>query len=44
VARHTRRIVRVHDGRVLSDEAVDRPLVAGEAARPSDEALEELHR
>jgi putative ABC transport system ATP-binding protein len=42
IARHTRRIVRVHDGRVLSDEAVSQPLVAGEAARPSDAALAAL--
>ncbi len=44
VARHTRRIVRVHDGRVLSDEMVSQPLVAGETARPSDAALEVLER
>jgi putative ABC transport system ATP-binding protein len=29
VARHTRRVVRVHDGRILSDEPVPEPLVAG---------------
>ena len=40
VARHTRRVVRVHDGSILSDEAVGQPLVAGETARPSEMALE----
>ena len=44
VARHTRRIVRVHDGRILSDETVDRPLVAGETTRPSEAALEVRER
>jgi len=44
VARHTRRIVRVHDGRILSDETVGRPLVAGESTRPSDVALEAMDR
>jgi putative ABC transport system ATP-binding protein len=41
VARHTRRIVRVHDGQIVTDEIVARPLVAGESARPSDVALQE---
>ena len=40
VARHTQRIVRVHDGEIVSDEAVPQPLVAGESVRPSDAALE----
>ncbi|MBI3760873.1 MAG: ABC transporter ATP-binding protein [Chloroflexi bacterium] len=39
VARHTQRIVRVHDGQVVGDDAVAQPLVAGEAVRPSDAAL-----
>ncbi|MBI3362385.1 MAG: ABC transporter ATP-binding protein [Chloroflexi bacterium] len=39
VARHTQRIVRVHDGQIVGDDAVAQPLVAGEAVRPSDAAL-----
>lgn len=39
IARHTRRIVTLSDGVVVSDEVVPEPLVAGEAVRPSDQAL-----
>jgi putative ABC transport system ATP-binding protein len=40
VARHTRRVVRVQDGQIVSDERIEQPLVAGQTARPSDVALE----
>jgi putative ABC transport system ATP-binding protein len=39
IARHTKRIITLADGKVVSDEAVEKPLVAGEAKRPSDMAL-----
>jgi putative ABC transport system ATP-binding protein len=39
IARHTRRIVTLADGLVVRDEVVERPLVAGEAKRPSDSVL-----
>lgn len=35
VARHTRRIVRISDGKIAGDEAVEEPLLAG-AARPEE--------
>lgn len=37
-ARHTKRLVMLRDGRVVADEAVPKPLVAGEAERPSEAA------
>jgi len=40
IARHTQRVVRLADGRVLSDEEVDEPIVAG-TPRPSDTLLTE---
>jgi putative ABC transport system ATP-binding protein len=39
IARHTRRIITLADGVIVRDEPVDEPLVAGKAARPSDQAL-----
>ncbi len=39
IARHTRRIITLADGVVMRDEVVPQPLVAGQSARPSDEAL-----
>ena len=39
IARHTRRVIGLADGKVVRDEAIDEPLVAGEAKRPSDTAL-----
>jgi putative ABC transport system ATP-binding protein len=39
IARHTRRIITLADGVVVRDEPVDEPLVAGQAVRPSDQAL-----
>ena len=39
IARHARRVVRLSDGRMVSDERVAEPLVAGEAVRPSEVPL-----
>lgn len=39
IARHTRRIITLADGRVVGDERVEEPLVAGQVERPSDAAL-----
>jgi len=39
IARHTRRVIRLADGKIVGDEAIDNPLVAGEAQRDSDQAL-----
>jgi putative ABC transport system ATP-binding protein len=39
IARHARRVIRLHDGRVVSDEKVAVPLVAGESVRPSEVPL-----
>lgn len=39
IARHTRRVITLADGQIVSDEAVEAPLVAGETSRPSDAAL-----
>ncbi|HSH01087.1 MAG TPA: ABC transporter ATP-binding protein [Anaerolineae bacterium] len=36
IARHTKRVITLSDGRILSDEAIDTPLIAGESQRPSD--------
>jgi putative ABC transport system ATP-binding protein len=38
IARHTERVVRLADGQVVSDEAIEHPLEAG-APRPSEMAL-----
>jgi putative ABC transport system ATP-binding protein len=38
IARHTERIVRLADGRIVGDERVEQPLLAG-AARPSEASL-----
>jgi putative ABC transport system ATP-binding protein len=40
IARHTRRVVRLGDGKIISDEKIDEPLAAG-ALRPSEAALAE---
>jgi putative ABC transport system ATP-binding protein len=37
-ARHTKRLVMLRDGAVVADQPVPRPLVAGEAERPSEAA------
>ncbi|MEX0788526.1 MAG: ABC transporter ATP-binding protein [Anaerolineales bacterium] len=39
IARHARRVIRLHDGKVVSDEQVAVPLVAGESVRPSEVPL-----
>ncbi|MGH2625316.1 MAG: macrolide ABC transporter ATP-binding protein, partial [Anaerolineales bacterium] len=39
IARHARRVVRLSDGRMVSDGPVAEPLVAGEAVRPSEVPL-----
>jgi putative ABC transport system ATP-binding protein len=39
IARHTRRVIRLADGLIVRDERIEKPLVAGETARPSDEEL-----
>ena len=41
IARHTRRVIRLQDGRIVVDEPVHHPLVAGETERPSEVSLEE---
>src|SRR5574341_1294482 len=42
IAQHTRRIVVLRDGAVISDHVVASPLRAGEQERPSDQLLVEL--
>jgi putative ABC transport system ATP-binding protein len=39
IARHTKRVLSLSDGRLVSDEEVEEPLIAGETERPSDTAL-----
>ena len=39
IARHTKRVIMLRDGKIVSDEGIDQPLVAGEAPRPSDAVL-----
>jgi putative ABC transport system ATP-binding protein len=39
IARHTRRVLTLSDGKIVRDEDIDEPLVAGESKRPSDTAL-----
>jgi putative ABC transport system ATP-binding protein len=39
IARHTRRVIRLADGLIVGDEAIENPLVAGVAERPSDTLL-----
>ena len=41
IARHTDRVLRLADGRIVVDEVVHHPLIAGEAERPSEVGLEE---
>ena len=43
IARHTRRVIRLEDGRVVGDEPIEHPIVAG-TPRPSEVALEEETR
>ncbi len=39
IARHTRRVITLADGKIVMDEIIESPLVAGQATRPSDAAL-----
>ncbi len=44
-ARHTKRLVMLRDGQVVADQPIARPLVAGEAERPSEaEELEAIFK
>lgn len=44
-ARHTKRLVMLRDGHVVADQPIVRPLVAGEAERPSEaEELEAIFK
>ncbi|MBC7810575.1 MAG: ABC transporter ATP-binding protein [Burkholderiales bacterium] len=44
-ARHTKRLVMLRDGKVVADQMVPKPLVAGESERPSEaEALADIFR
>jgi putative ABC transport system ATP-binding protein len=36
IARHTHRVIMLRDGKIVADRVVSRPLVAGEAERPSE--------
>ena len=38
IARHTRRVIMIRDGRIVADHPVQNPLIAGEAERPSEAA------
>ncbi|MBZ0295530.1 MAG: ABC transporter ATP-binding protein [Anaerolineae bacterium] len=38
IARHTRRLVMLRDGKIVADEPIPRPLVAGKDERPSEAA------
>ncbi len=40
IARHTHRVVTLADGKIVRDETIDDPLVAGETERPSDALLQ----
>lgn len=40
IARHTNRVVTLADGKIVRDEQIDEPLVAGEMKRPSDALLQ----
>lgn len=39
IARHTKRVITLADGKIVADETIDTPLVAGESERPSDTVL-----
>ncbi len=43
IARHTERVIRLADGKVVGDERIEHPIVAG-TPRPSEVALEEETR
>ncbi len=45
IARHTGRVIMLRDGCIVADQRIERPLIAGEAERPSEMAeLEDLFR
>ncbi len=39
IARHTKRVITLADGKVVGDERIPTPLVAGESVRPSDQVF-----
>ena len=39
IARHSQRVLRLSDGRIVGDETIEEPLTAGEETRPSDTLL-----
>ncbi|MFQ5435059.1 MAG: ABC transporter ATP-binding protein [Anaerolineae bacterium] len=39
IARHTNRVITLADGRIIRDEIIAEPLIAGESKRPSDQLL-----
>jgi putative ABC transport system ATP-binding protein len=41
IARHTHRVIRLQDGKIVGDDEVEHPLVAGQAERPSEISLDE---
>jgi putative ABC transport system ATP-binding protein len=44
IARHTARVIRIADGKIVGDERIEHPIVAG-TPRPSEVALEaETHQ
>ena len=40
IARHTHRVVTLADGKIVRDEQIEEPVVAGETERPSDALLQ----
>jgi putative ABC transport system ATP-binding protein len=45
IARHTNRVIMLRDGKIVADRQVEKPLLAGEAERPSEaEELEGVFR
>ena len=39
IARHTQRVITLADGKIVRDEKINEPLVAGKSERPSDQLL-----
>ncbi|MGD8856080.1 MAG: ABC transporter ATP-binding protein, partial [Chloroflexota bacterium] len=39
IARHTQRVLQLSDGKIVADETIESPLVAGQEERPSDALL-----
>jgi len=44
IARHTRRVLRLSDGKVVGDDRIAHPLLAGESERPSELSLGDERR